>query len=221
MTSTPFIVSDNLLRLNCVGPPAKWRWTLYRSPALSRLLSGAHSDETHPSARSFSSCSDLGSRSSERPIENTIASICQNGADFPEQEYKLVPDASSVSPLSRRRGVTESSTIPQKASQRLVAHSPTETLSTSLTSTSNTSLSYGSKKEFSYGRNRASDGIATSGDIPIERFGAALVVLGARRLAVVGGLTVGKGVENSGMVFDEFCVCVFVFRLRSCPSARS
>ncbi len=55
-------------------------------------------------------------------------------------------------------------------------------------------------------KNRTSDGVATSGDVPIERFGAALVALGERRLAVIGGLTVSEGIDKSGLVFDEFCV---------------
>jgi hypothetical protein len=49
-------------------------------------------------------------------------------------------------------------------------------------------------------------GLKTTGDNPIERFGAALVPLG-RRLAVVGGLTVMAGMEStSGTVYNEFCV---------------
>lgn len=51
------------------------------------------------------------------------------------------------------------------------------------------------------------EGTPTTGQSPIERFSAALVPLGSRRLAVVGGLTVEEGVEpSSGVVFDEFCV---------------
>jgi hypothetical protein len=50
-------------------------------------------------------------------------------------------------------------------------------------------------------------GCSTTGQSPLERFSAALVPLGNRRLAVVGGLTVEEGVEpSSGVVFDEFCV---------------
>jgi hypothetical protein len=55
-------------------------------------------------------------------------------------------------------------------------------------------------------RSSRKNGLKTTGENPIERFGAALVLLG-RRLAVVGGLTVEEGMESaSGMVYDEFCV---------------
>ncbi|KAK4686811.1 hypothetical protein P7C73_g3302, partial [Tremellales sp. Uapishka_1] len=146
MTDTPLIIFDNLTRLSCRGPPSKWEWTLYASPALYDLQ---HPPETQTESLT--------------PVVFSTQQVLSSETNHDTHPAQTV----SASQQSHRSGTASSS------------HSRRES---------------------------SMSGVTTTGDIPMERFGCALVVLGPRKLAVIGGLTVQEGTERAtGTIYDEFC----------------
>lgn len=201
-TDTPLIIFDNLFKLKCQGHPSDWRWKIYRSPALFRRP-GPQVLNSNPSSKSNDSSNPPTSRSDISP-RHALSSSRQDSFRDPHQ---LISETSSDRPSHGPYDVYQD--------RRDLYSTPTGSSGTGSTSHSADSGVKSSNANTDEVRDRRSTfhfgGLPTTGDIPIERFGASLVPLGDRRLAVVGGMTVEEGGERNGNVFDEFCVCHLAF----------